>query len=59
MKHPYELEPGLRYSLNSKKARRMSTKKHRKLYNRLFRRSSKNVLDFDTTLLKKRIDLEF
>lgn len=59
MKYPLELEPNLRRSLNGKKAKRTSTKKHRKLYNRLYRRVSKKILDFDTTLFKKRVDWEF
>jgi hypothetical protein len=59
MKHSFMLEPGLRFSINSKKARRKSFKKHRSIYNKIFRRSLKQNPELDVNLLKRRIDWEY
>jgi hypothetical protein len=53
------LEPGLRFIINPKKARRKSFKKHRSIYNRIFRRSLKQNPELDVNLIKRRIDWEY
>lgn len=59
MKHSFTLEPGLRYAISEKRAKRESFKKHRKIYNRIFRRKLKENPEMDTTILKKRVDWEY
>lgn len=59
MKHPFTLEPNLRFLLNPKKAKRKSTKKYRKIFNKIFRRNSRRNVDFDLKLLKRRINYEY
>ena len=59
MKHGETLEPGLRWHLSGKKARRNSTKKDRKLSFRSMRRALKDTEFKDTQLLKKRVGFEY
>ena len=59
MKHSFILEPRLRFSINSKKAKRKSFKKHRNIYNKIFRRKLKQNPELDVNLLKRRIDWEY
>lgn len=59
MKHPFTLEPKLRFWLDPKGAKRKSTKSYRKTFNRIFRRNSKRNVDFDVKLLKRRINYEY